>query len=56
MSEVDEKVKEKIALLRRGIVDMAPEAAMAGLISALSKTKTNKEFLTKLGSSSGLRL
>ncbi len=47
---------EKIALLRRGIVDMPPEAAMAGLISALSKTKTNKEFLTKLGSSSGLRL
>ena len=47
---------EKIALLRRGIVDMPPEQAMSGLIAALAKTKTNKEFLSKLGSSSGLRL
>jgi len=47
---------EKIALLRRGIVGMAPEAAMGGLVNALSKTKSNKEFLTQLGRSSGLRL
>ncbi|MFA6563169.1 MAG: transcription termination factor Rho [Verrucomicrobiia bacterium] len=47
---------EKIALLRRGIVGMPPEAAMGGLVNALSKTKSNKEFLTQLGRSSGLRL
>ena len=42
---------EKIAFLRRGIIGMAPEAAMSGLITALNKTKTNKEFLASLAKS-----
>jgi len=39
---------ERIAFMRRGIIGMAPEAAMSGLITALAKTKSNKEFLTAL--------
>jgi len=39
---------ERIAFMRRGIIGMPPEAAMSGLINALNKTKTNKEFLASL--------
>jgi transcription termination factor Rho len=40
---------EKIAFMRRGLIGMPPPAAMSGLVNALSKTKSNKEFLTQLG-------
>ncbi|MCX7824009.1 MAG: transcription termination factor Rho [Verrucomicrobiae bacterium] len=39
---------ERIAFLRRGIIGMAPDAAMSGLLTALAKTKSNKEFLASL--------
>ena len=44
---------ERIAFMRRGLIGMPPPTAMAGLVNALKKTRTNKEFLTQLARSTG---
>lgn len=44
---------ERIAFMRRGLIGMAPPTAMAGLVNALKKTRTNKDFLAQLARSTG---